>query len=132
MAFDDQTVAAGHDPQWVIELQGVLLSTDGLSSFLDELALLTVRMLPADACGVTLQPNGHVRTVAASNVLATQVDELQYSGDDGPCLDAMRTGKVNYVPDVGREKQWPDFCAAALGYGVRSVLSTPLDRKSVV
>jgi GAF domain-containing protein len=127
MAIDDQTVPTGHDPQWVVELQGVLLTTDGLESFLDELASLTVRALPAAAaCGVTLQPNGRARTVAANNVLATQVDEIQYGVDDGPCLDAMRTGSVNYVPDLGRETRWPQFCTAALGYGVRGVLSTPL------
>ena len=127
MAIDDRTVPAGHDPQWVVELQGVLLSTDGVESFLDELASLTVRALPAAvACGVTLQPNGLARTVAASNVLARQVDEIQYSLNGGPCLDAMRNGDVNYVPDLGREVQWPQFFTAALGYGVGSVLSTPL------
>jgi ANTAR domain/GAF domain len=122
-----QTVPAGHDPRWVVELQASLLATDGLASFLDELAAMTVRALPAvAACGVTLQPNGQARTVAASSRLASQVDEIQYSVDQGPCLDAMRHGRVYYLPDVGGETRWPQFSTAALGYGVRSVLSTPL------
>jgi GAF domain-containing protein len=109
------------------ELQAVLLSTDSLDAFLRELAAVTVRVVPgAMACGVTLQPGGQPRTVAASDQLANQVDEIQYGVDDGPCLDAMRTGEVHYIRDLGGEDRWPAFSTAALGYGVRSCLSTPL------
>jgi GAF domain-containing protein len=122
-----QTVPAGHDPQWLVELQALVLSTDSIDAFLDELAAVTVRAMPAAAaCGVTLQPNGQPRTVAASDVLATQVDEIQYGVDQGPCLEAMRSGAVLYVKDLGGEARWPDFSTAALGYGVRCCLSTPL------
>jgi GAF domain-containing protein len=127
MSAPGQTVPAGHDPQWLAELQAVLLSTDSLDVFLDELAAVTIRALPgAAACGVTLQPGGQPCTVAASDELANQVDEIQYGTDQGPCLEAMRTGEVQYVPDLGDEDRWPNFSTAALGYGVRSCLSTPL------
>jgi GAF domain-containing protein len=127
MSSADQTVPAAHDPRWLVELQSLLLSTDSLNAFLQELAGVTVRALPmAASCGLTLQPNGRARTVAASDQLASQVDEIQYSVDQGPCLDAMRRGRVNYLPDLGAEDRWPGFSTAALGYGVRSCLSTPL------
>jgi GAF domain-containing protein len=123
----NQTVPPGPEPHWVVELQGLLLSTEGLDAFLRELAVVTVRALPAAvACGVTLQPDGRPRTVSASGELAMQVDEIQYSVNAGPCLDAMRTGDVHYVRDFGAETRWPQFTTAALGYGVRGCLSTPL------
>jgi len=124
---DDQTVPGASSPDWVVELQGVLLSTDSLDAFLDELATAAARAVPAAAaCGVTLQPDGKARTVAASNALASQVDEIQYGVDDGPCLEAMRTGETIEVTDLGSEQRWPQFATAALAFEVRSVLSTPL------
>jgi hypothetical protein len=65
----------------------------------------------------SLRPGGQPRTVAASGRLAGHVDEIQYGVDQGPCLDAMRTGEVHYVPDLGAEDRWPGFGTAALGYG---------------
>jgi GAF domain-containing protein len=117
----------GDSPDWLMELQALLLSTDSVSGFLFELANVTVRTLPVQAsCGVTLKANGRTRTAAASDVLASQVDEIQYGADEGPCLEAMNTGSVRDVPDLGAETRWPRFTSAALGYGVRSILSTPL------
>jgi GAF domain-containing protein len=132
VSFPGQTVPSGHDPQWLTELQALLLSTDGLESFLDEVAAVAVRALPAAvACGVTLQPDGQPRTVAASGLLASQVDEIQYRVDQGPCLEAMRTGVVLYVADLGGEDRWPAFSTAALGFGARCCLSTPLRVRDV-
>jgi GAF domain-containing protein len=113
--------------RWIVELQALLLSTEGFDDFLQEVAAAAVRALPsAIACGVTLQPNGRARTVAASSDLASQVDELQYSSGEGPCLQAMQTGVTVYVPDLGREDRWPGFTVGAFGYGIRTVLSVPL------
>jgi GAF domain-containing protein len=126
MSGDGQKASA-HDPTWLVELQAVLLAVDGLGAFLDELAQLTVRALAIRAsCGVTLQPDGRVRTVAASDDLAMQVDEIRYETGQGPCLDSLATGSVNHVVDLGAEARWPMFCTAALRHGVRSCLSTPL------
>jgi GAF domain-containing protein len=128
MSGEGYAVPVAQDPTWLTELQAVLLTGDGLGAFLDELAQLTVRALPVHAsCGVTLQPNGHVRTVAASDDLAMRVDEIQYETGQGPCLDSLATGVVNHVVDLGAEPRWPMFCTAALGHGVRSSLSTPLN-----
>src|SRR5881628_2262945 len=84
MSINDSPASAGHDPSWLVELQAMLLSTDGLNSFLDELAAITARALPrAVSCGVTLQPNGRARTIAASDQLAMHVDEIQYAVGEG-------------------------------------------------
>jgi GAF domain-containing protein len=120
-------VVAGGAARWAVELQALLLSTEGVDEFLHEVAVAAVRALPsAAACGVTLEPNGRARTVAASSELANQVDEVQYEADQGPCLDAMNAGETIYVPDLVDEERWPQFTSAALSYGIRSILSTPL------
>ena len=54
------------------------------------------------------------------------VDERQYTADDGPCLQAMRTGVVVAMTlDVVR-RWWPQLAASAEQVGVRSFLAVPL------
>lgn len=80
------------------------------------------------AAGLTLlRPNRRPVTVAASDELPREVDDLQYSLGEGPCLDAA-TGPPHLISDdVLTDGRWPRFgplCAARLG--VRSMLSLRL------
>ncbi len=112
---------------WLSELQALLLGTDTLHEFLERLAQLTTQALPeGSSCGVTARQDSRPFTVAASDELTLQVDQMQYDLDEGPCLDAMATGKVNYIPDTTTEVRWADFCAAAHDQGVHSCLALPL------
>ncbi|MGH3366859.1 MAG: GAF domain-containing protein [Nocardioidaceae bacterium] len=65
-------------------------------------------------------------TVASSDALATQLDEVQYGEDKGPCLHALRTGEVTVVTDLATEQRWAPYPAHALALGIRSSLSLPL------
>jgi GAF domain-containing protein len=78
------------------------------------------------SCGITLQPNGRPLTVASSDQLASQLDELQYGLDQGPCLTALRTGQVTRIDDLAADKRWRPYAVRALAYGVRSSLSYPM------
>jgi GAF domain-containing protein len=51
---------------------------------------------------------------------------VQYGQDQGPCLQAMRTGEVVVVADMTAEQRWGAYPAYALSYGVHSSLSLPL------
>jgi hypothetical protein len=77
----------------IAELQSLLLATQGIEGFLQELAVLAAgRVAGRLSCGITLQPNGRPLTVASSDTLAEQIDEVQYGIDPGR-LHAMRTGR---------------------------------------
>lgn len=109
------------------ELAGLLLSSRSFEALLQGVAELSVRTVPGVAtCGITLAHDGHVVTVASADELAELLDEQQYERDDGPCLQALRTGVVVESPDLATETRWDDYAAVAVGHGVRSVLSTPL------
>lgn len=115
------------DHGWLRELQALLLDTDGLSGFLDQLADLTARALPeGSSCGVTVRSGFRPATLAASDDLTRRVDQLQYDLDEGPCLDTLDSGQSNYIPDTSGETRWPEFCRGAHHEGVWSVLSLPL------
>src|SRR5215218_2376628 len=59
------------------ELQQLLLATDDITGFLDQLATLTVKVLPGEvSCGITLRRDHGALTVASSDSRASQVDEI--------------------------------------------------------
>jgi GAF domain-containing protein len=111
----------------IAELQALLLGTESIDGFLRELAVLAADTLGQGlSCGITLQPNGRPLTVASSDSLASQVDELQYGLDQGPCLSALRTGQIVRIDDLAADLRWHGYAARALAHGVRSSLSFPL------
>jgi hypothetical protein len=106
----------------------LLLGLKGLRSFLAGLATLAAADVgPASSCGITLQmTQGWPVTVAASDALAAQLDEVQCGYDQGPCLTAARAGTVVHIKDLTEDLRWSDYRRRALERGIRSSLSLPL------
>jgi len=105
----------------------LLLSTRGVESFLDDLAQLAARIVePPASCGITIRRDGQPITVASSDERANMVDESQYDHDQGPCLQAMRTGEVVEIVDQALDARWDEYRLRAIAAGVRCSLSLPL------
>lgn len=66
-------------------------------------------------------------TLAFSSELAALNDELQYTANTGPCLQALEDGSSVESEDLGNEARWDSYTAAAVRCGARSVLSLPID-----
>src|SRR5215470_11573893 len=114
---------AGH----LRELHGALLSTQGIEQFLHEMAVMAARLVSGGlSCGMTMQPSGRPVTVACSDQVAARVDEVQYELDEGPCLYAMRDGRMVRIEDTTEKARWPAFEAEAASHGIRSCLALPL------
>ncbi|MBY4251593.1 GAF and ANTAR domain-containing protein [Rhodococcus fascians] len=81
----------------------------------------------ADLVGITmLDDSGRPRTVASTDSVVHDIDSDQYRTDQGPCLEAMRSGHM--VRARAREAgiRWPRFAAAVADLGVHSYLAAPL------
>lgn len=67
-------------------------------------------------------------TIAASDDLASRVDELQFDLGEGPCWDAMRFARPVLEPDVREHPTivWPLFSAALMEHPVSSLFAFPL------
>jgi transcriptional regulator with GAF, ATPase, and Fis domain len=63
------------------------------------------------------------QSIAATEQLATQVDDLQQQFREGPCLDAALGDGMVRSNDLGNEARWPRFARAAVQAGVASMLS---------
>jgi GAF domain-containing protein len=70
-------------------------------------------------------PRGPV-TVVTTGQLATDLDEVQYSEHEGPCLHAAATGELTEILDTREEKRWADYVRRAAERGNGSSLSVPL------
>ncbi len=115
----------------ITEMQALLLGTETIQEFLAELAGLAILTVGEGlSCGITMQPNGRPPTVASTDALAAQVDEVQYGLDQGPCLHALRTGTVVSIQDLASDQRWAAYAATALPHGIRSSLSLPLSQGS--
>lgn len=108
-------------------LQDILLATEDVENFLDQLVDVAVTTLGSDvSAGITLARDGHAMTVASSDAAAARYDEVQYGHDKGPCLTSIRTGEVVVVDDLSQEERFGDYRPHALALGVRSAMSLPL------
>jgi GAF domain-containing protein len=108
-------------------LQALTLSTARVNEFLSELAAVAPQLDgPAISCSITIRGEHRPYTVTSSDDLASQVDEVQYTQDEGPCLQALRDGAPIYVEDMRDESRWPNYVQHAVTVGVRSSLSLPL------
>jgi GAF domain-containing protein len=117
----------GDDLRATVELQELLLSSEHIDEFLQQLTAYAANTVGNGmSCGITLRRDGRPTTVASSDDRASKVDEVQYGHDRGPCLSSMRTGEVNLVEDLADDDRWGAYRAGAMANGVRSSLSIPL------
>jgi GAF domain-containing protein len=117
----------GLTPATLSELAVLLMATSSFEDLMQAVADLAARAVPAaSTCGITLAENGHVVTVASADGLARLLDEQQYELDIGPCLEAIRSGRMVQCDDLTTESRWNGYPARAVAHGVRSVHSSPL------
>lgn len=121
------TITDGSDrgPLDPAALQTLLLEAGTFHRFLTELAAAAADVT-GRRCGITTRGSKGPYTVASSNPIVDQLDELQYLEGRGPCLEAMRTGEVVAADDMASETRWAPYPAQAHRLGVQSVLSTPM------
>jgi GAF domain-containing protein len=123
----DHDVAADDLLTSVTELQNLLLETEDVQEFLQGMVGLAARLVAGGlSCGMTLTADGRPLTAACSDEIASQVDEVQYVLDEGPCPEALRERHGVRVHDTADEIRWPGFAAHAAAYGIRSCASLPL------
>lgn len=86
------------------------------------------RLTPgADAVSLTLLVRrGRYESLAATDDLARQLDELQYELDEGPCVDAAAGHDWYRSGDIEADARWPRWGRRAAGLGARSLLSVGL------
>jgi GAF domain-containing protein len=112
----------------LVEMADTLVDDYDVIDMLTGLADRCVSLLGVSAAGVMLaSPAGSLGLVASSSEAMRLLELFELQAQEGPCLDAFRTGQPveheNLQTGTGR---WPSFSAAALQAGFRSALALPL------
>ena len=109
------------------QLLQLLAEGPELEAFLNAAVRLAADNVPhADACGMTLRRDLRAFTAAHSDVFAAEIDELQYGAHEGPCLEALDTGRMVEAQDLSTDTRWDRYRPHALEHGAAASLSCPL------
>lgn len=108
------------------EFQNLILAHPDVTDFLSQLATLAAAVVPGTHCGITFRRDHETATVASSDAIAVQMDEIQYLRGHGPCLESMHRGVRVDVPDMATETRWGNYADHALATGIRSAVSLPI------
>jgi len=104
-------------------------TVDGTLQRTIELAVDTID--GCDAAGVFVVRDEKLITAAASIPLVVELDQLQFTTDEGPCLDAVSDGGTVYAADLADDPRWPEFGPAAVQAGIRSTLAFRLSAQPI-
>lgn len=110
-----------------------VVSEQSLRETLQRVAELTLRAVyGADGAGVTWLVGPKPATVTAAGDFVRRIDEIQYTLDEGPCLEAYATQTLVLAEDLVEQgpARWPRFTPAAVGHGLRGVVAVPLSVRS--
>ena len=117
----------------VAEMADTLVDDYDVVDLLTELADQCVNVLGVSAAGVMLaSPGGSLGLIASSSEVMRLLELFELQAQEGPCLDAFRTGERVEREDLQAESgRWPSFSAAALREGFQSVSALPLRFRNV-
>src|SRR4029450_4789253 len=98
-----------------------------LEDLLTRVATYAVQAIPgADGAGLTLLEQDRADTMVATAPFVTEVDDIQYRLNQGPCISAAREGQTVVSGSLGGDSRWPRFGGRVARLGVHSVVSLPL------
>ena len=94
----------------------------------DRLCTGCVDMLGVDGAALSIVSAGAFYSVGVCGALAGEVEQLQVSLGEGPCLDAVDRSTPVLTADLNGSdtRRWPVFAGAAARWGVRAVFALPV------
>ncbi|WP_037305863.1 GAF and ANTAR domain-containing protein [Amycolatopsis orientalis] len=113
------------------ELADTLLDDFDVIDFLHLLVERCTELLEADAAGVLLTTqHGPLQLVAASEERTRLTELFQLQTEEGPSLEAFRSGVRVAEPDLHAARtRWPRFALASIGAGFDAVTAIPMRQR---
>lgn len=112
------------------EAAKALHSPPTLQETLDSIVRTAKLSVPGiDAVSIsTLERRGQPVTRAGTDDLVWELDRVQYSLDEGPCVQSMERDGTDVVqaPRLRHEQRWPRYVPSAVAQGVLSQLAVKL------
>lgn len=114
------------------QLQSILVSADDAIEFLSGLSKLAAAAVSEVAddeieCAATVKVSRRPATAAGSSKRAVELDHLEQSVGDGPCIAALREMSPVVIDDVATDGRWPELTRKFAEANVHSSLGVPLE-----
>lgn len=111
----------------LVEFARTLTGDFSIQKILDHLTDRVVEVIPVTGAGVLLMDSDtEHHFVAASDDMILGIEALQMELQEGPCLQAYRTGEHVAIRDLAKDKSFARFSPAAAEAGLGAVYSFPL------
>ena len=110
------------------ELARTVAAPRSLDEILSEVTASAVDLIPGvDTAGILLiSKGGKFESLAGTSDLPHELDELQNTFQEGPCISAAVDELVVLTSDFTEETRWPAYSAAVAKVGVLSTMSLRL------
>ncbi|WP_326556879.1 GAF and ANTAR domain-containing protein [Micromonospora sp. NBC_01796] len=117
-----------------VEVSDTLVDRFDLIEFLHMLTMRAAELAAADVVGLVLaNQQGQLQFMAGSREEARLLELFQLQNDEGPCLDAIRTGVTVVETDLrSAGTRWPQFAPHATAAGFRYAYAFPLRLRAQV
>jgi GAF domain-containing protein len=89
-----------------------------------DLSVVTIEA--CEFAGAFLLAGDSVSAQVGTDPIVDEVDALQLSIGQGPCLDAAAQKLTFYADELGTDPRWPEFGREAEAKGLRSLLALPM------
>ena len=112
----------------LIELADTTVTGFDLMSLADRLVNACVDVLGIAAAGIMLaDQHSSLRVFASTNEESRMLELLELQNNDGPCLEAFRTGRTIEGVDLSQfVNRWPSFAPAAMAAGINTAYAVPM------
>jgi GAF domain-containing protein len=111
-----------------VKVADTLMDSYDIVDLLSTLVRECTDLLGVEAGGMLIADTfGNLELVASTSEEAEFVEVMQLAAGAGPCVDCFTTGAAVSVEDItATGDTWPQFTAAALQRGFRSLHATPM------
>jgi len=99
-----------------------------LEETLDAIVVSAKASVPGfDHVGISLvKRDGTIQTLAGTGQLVWELDALQYSLEEGPCVAALRTEPLVVAEDIKHDQRWPRYVPRAVQGGLKAQMALQL------
>lgn len=97
-----------------------------VNEILFELCGHVVALLDASGAGVSVVVGDTLRFVTATDERVITLERVQEEHQQGPCVEAFRTGEVFTIAAIDQFDRWPEYRDAALHLGFVAAIGLPL------
>lgn len=123
MGVDDRELV-----QYFAELARRLMAEESVETTMQVIVDAAVELVEGcDHASISHMRGRSLISASSSDTIGIALDGIQTGSDEGPCLDAIRTGEVTATADLTNDERWPTYGPrAAETAGVLSSLALPL------